>query len=529
MRQLARISSITAGTAIPLAAAVLAGSGGLAAPPSTSADAPAETDGLTTAIDPLLDDPRLEGASYEVVVRDADTGEVLYERDPDRRLLPASNAKLFTAAAALDVLGEEHRFDTDVLTDRRLRGRVLRGDLFLRGGGDPTMLAEDYAALAEQVRDAGIRTIRGDLVADDGYFDDVRLGDAWSWDDEPFYYSAQTSALTVAPDTDYDAGTVIVSAAPGQRRGRRPQVTVTPETDAVRIVNTATTGAPGSDDTLSIQREHGTKVVRVTGTVPVDGSATTDWVTVWDPTGYAADVFARALDDAGVRLRGREERGTTPTDARVLAEHDSMTVAELMTPFMKLSNNMHAEALVKTMGAETTGEGTWASGLEQLHAFALEQGVAEGAIRLADGSGLSRKDLVTGDAVTDLLVAVRDEPWFDTYLDALPVAGVSERFVGGTLRSRMVGTPAAGNLRGKTGSLTGVTALSGYVTDADGRELVFSMISNNYLVSPRSIEDALGVTLASWSEAAPAPAVRPSSLRVPGQPEGVECSWVKAC
>ncbi len=196
---------------------------------------------------------------------------------------------------------------------------------------------------------------------------------------------------------------------------------------------------------------------------------------------------------------------------------------------MKLSNNMHAEALVKTMGAQTTGERSWDAGLERLHIFALEQGVTEGAIRLADGSGLSRKDLVTGAAVTDLLINVRDESWFDTYHEALPVAGIDERLVGGTLRYRMVDTPAAGNLRGKTGTLTGVTALSGYVTDADGRELVFSMISNNYLDSPRSIEDALGVTLASWSEDSGAPAVRPRTLRAPSGPAGVECSWVKAC
>ncbi len=529
MRSLTRLSSVAAGTAIPLAAAVLAGSGGLSAPSPSTSVAPAADDGLTAAIDTLLEDPRLDSASVEVVVRDAGTGEVLYARDPDRRLLPASNAKLFTAAAALDVLGEEHRFDTDVLGDGSVRAGILRGDLYLRGGGDPTALAEDYADLAGQVRDAGIRQVRGDLVADDTYFDDVRLGDSWAWDDEPYYYSAQTSALTVAPDTDYDSGTVRVSAAPGQPGGE-PLVTITPVTDAVQIVNTATTGAPGSSDTLSIQRDHGSPVVRITGSVPADGSATTEWVTAWDPTGYAADVFARALADAGVRLRGSDdERADTPAGAAVVGTHRSMTVAELMTPFMKLSNNMHAEALVKTMGAETTGEGSWDAGIEQVDAFALEQGVAEGAIRLVDGSGLSRKDLVTGDAVTDLLIAVQDEAWFDTYYAALPVAGISERLVGGTLRSRMTGTAAAGNLRGKTGTLTGVTALSGYVTDADGRELVFSMISNNYLLSPRSIEDALGVTLASWSQESAAPAVSPRTMRAPARSAGVECSWVKAC
>jgi D-alanyl-D-alanine carboxypeptidase/D-alanyl-D-alanine-endopeptidase (penicillin-binding protein 4) len=126
---------------------------------------------------------------------------------------------------------------------------------------------------------------------------------------------------------------------------------------------------------------------------------------------------------------------------------------------------------------------------------------------------------------------VQSEPWFDTWYDALPIAGNPERFVGGTLRSRMRDTAAANNLHGKTGSLTSVTTLSGYVTNADGRDLVFAMMSNNYLLSPRSIEDALGVTLAEWSEQEAAPAVRPQALRRSTDygPAGIECSWAKAC
>jgi D-alanyl-D-alanine carboxypeptidase/D-alanyl-D-alanine-endopeptidase (penicillin-binding protein 4) len=145
-------------------------------------------------------------------------------------------------------------------------------------------------------------------------------------------------------------------------------------------------------------------------------------------------------------------------------------------------------------------------------------------------------DLVRAQDVTDLLIASRDEPWFDTWYDSLPIAGNPDRFTGGTLRSRMRNTPAADNLHGKTGSLTGVTALSGYVSNADGRELVFAMISNNYISSPRSIEDALGVTLASWSEggAGEEETVQrfgTRELRPSGGygPDGVECSWVKAC
>ncbi len=504
-------------------------------PSATSApeQAPAPADpALTERLDALLTDPAFDGSQVGLVVRDATTGEVLYDRDGDERRLPASNAKLFTSTAALAGLGPGFRFHTDVLTNGEQRGAVLRGDLFLRGEGDPTALARDYRALASDLADDGIRTVRGNLLTDASYFDDVPLGNGWSWDDEPFYYSAVVSALTVAPDTDYDAGNVIVVAGPGARAGDPVTVSMTPRTDVLKVVDRARTGPAGSTDTLGIEREHSTNRVVITGNVPVDGGTTTEWVTVPDPPAYAADVFRRALVGRGITVRGPTREAVTPAGADRLASDRSMTVARLMTPFLKLSNNGHAETLVKTLGAEVASEGSWPAGLEQVVAYADEQGVDVSRIRLADGSGLSRMNELTPDAITDLLVAAQDEPWFDRWYDALPIAGEPDRMVGGTLRSRMVGTAAAENLHGKTGSLTGVTALSGYVTDADGRLLVFSMVSNHYLTSPRPVEDAVGVTLAEWSadpdergEPVDAADVRPARPL----PDGVECSWVRAC
>jgi D-alanyl-D-alanine carboxypeptidase/D-alanyl-D-alanine-endopeptidase (penicillin-binding protein 4) len=214
----------------------------------------------------------------------------------------------------------------------------------------------------------------------------------------------------------------------------------------------------------------------------------------------------------------------------MLARDESMTVGELMNPFLKLSNNMHAETLVKTMGAVAAANGSWSAGLKVVTDYAKSVGVNTATIRLSDGSGLSRKVNVTAQSVTDILIAARKEPWFQQWYDALPIAGNPDRFVGGTLRSRMPNSPAANNLHGKTGSLTGVTALSGYVSTKDGRKLVFSMISNNYLVSPRSIEDAVGITLASWTDQAPVAAIAPDTARS-AQATGPcsESEWVKAC
>ncbi len=493
------------------------------------APAAVQPDALTEQLDALLADARFTGSQVGLVVRDARTGEELYDRNGGSRLLPASNMKLFTSTAAMDVLGPDFRFHTDALATAPVRDGKLRGNLYLKGFGDPTALASDYQALAEQVAASGVRRVDGDLVADDSYFDSVRLGPFWSWDDEPFYYSAQTSALTVAPDTDYDSGTAIVESTPGTKAGSSVRLRLVPDNSTVRLVSTATTGAAGSANTLSIEREHGSNVVHVTGSVPLGASTGQEWVTVWEPAGYAADVFRRALRSAGVEVDGKIRTGVAPDGTRRLGRDESMTVGELMTPFLKLSNNMHAEALVKTMGAVTSGDGSWSAGLDPVSDYLDGVGVEVGTLRLTDGSGLSRADNLTADAIADLLVAARAEPWYQQWYDALPIAGNPDRFTGGTLRSRMAGTPAANNLHGKTGSLTGVTALSGYVTDADGRPLVFSMVSNNYLTSPRSVEDAVGVTLASYTSAGTAAAVRASQARTAGPGDELECSWVKAC
>jgi D-alanyl-D-alanine carboxypeptidase/D-alanyl-D-alanine-endopeptidase (penicillin-binding protein 4) len=476
---------------------------------------------LTADLDALLTTGNLDGAGVSLVVRTL-TGETVYSRAGGNRLQPASNTKLVTSVAALDILGADYRFTTTVHAAGRRYGPVLDGDLVLRGTGDPTMLAADYDTLARAVAATGTKLVRGRLVADDTWFDDVRLGTAWSWDDEAAYYAAQVSALTASPDTDYDAGSIIVRVAPGQ--DGRAVVTTEPPTDYVTIANTAVTGASGSANTINVDRVHGANTITVTGSIPAGGAATTVWKSVWEPTGYAAALFRAALSRHGVRVLGATTRGTVPADATTLARKQSMPLRELMVPFLKLSNNLHAEILVKAMGRAVSDRGTWSAGLAAMAARLPDYGVNPARLSLRDGSGLSRMDQISPDQLATLLGAARNRPWFDDWHQALPVAGNADRLVGGTLRSRMRGTLAEGRVHAKTGTLTGISSLSGYVLTAGGEEWVFSMVTNNSIgVNLKGLEDAVAVRLAAEGGPVPRAAVPESEM------SELECSWVKAC
>lgn len=450
-------------------------------------------------LDQLLNDPVLEGSLVSLTVRDADTGTSLYQRNGMTRLLPASGLKLLTTAAAMEVLGAEFGFSTQVLTAGQLKGDRLDGDLYLRGSGDPSIQAEDYQRLAADLAALGIKRVRGNVLIDDTAFDSVRLGVDWANDDESAAYAAQISALSLSPDSDFDAGTVIVTAR-ATVEGDPVVVNIHPANTIMTVTNSVTIGAA---NTLRVSREHGSNRLLVSGTLPA-GTAARKWVSVWEPTRLVADVFHRALIAQGIKVDGRTVIGvTTPSGARPLAAHDSLPLAQLLTPLLKLSNNNMTEVLLKTMGRSTGNVGTAESGIAVVNSFLQRHGLQGSAIVQVDGSGLSRRNLISTQSLTDLLLRVRHQPWFDYWYAALPIAGNPERMLGGTLRNRLRGTFAQDNLHAKTGTMTAVSSLSGYLRSVEGRALVFAMISNNYLAegaAVKSLEDKVAVALTQWSD-----------------------------
>jgi len=419
--------------------------------------------------------------------------KVLYERNVDLSMNPASNMKLFTSAAAMAKLGADYRYTTRVVAAARPNSEgVLDGDLTLVGGGDPVLETPHLEKLADALQAAGLREVTGGLVADDYRYDDERLGIAWNSDDEPFYYSAQITALTV------NRNVLLVDVEPGASVGDAARVTARPAGEYVTVENRVRTVAASETTSIRITRRRARNEVVVSGRIAVGTEAARGReVTMEEPQLYTAQLFRNMLTARGIAVKGPNRHGRVPVGGVELAAHLSVPMSEILPLLNKPSDNLIAEMLLKEIGFAVRKSGDATAGSEVLEAWLKEIGIETGGVRVNDGSGLSRMDLVTSRAVSDLLLWVDQQPWRDTYIRSLPVAGVD-----GTLRSRLRGTTAEKNVTAKTGSLSHVTALGGYVTGRGGQRYVLSILINNYpgplsgATGAKRAEDAIALALA---------------------------------
>jgi PBP4 family serine-type D-alanyl-D-alanine carboxypeptidase len=398
-------------------------------------------------------DPNMAAAHWGLVVQD-ESGKVLYQHGASELFVPASNLKLITAATALQVLGPDARFATELAASGSIDADgVLHGNLFLIGGGDPSLATDD---LRGAVASLGIRKVAGDIVVDDHVFDDRHLGRGWAWDNLDAGYSAEVGGLMV----DGDVARLRVS---------REGVTQSPPGGYLEIHDHT---RAGSSTAVDARRALGTNVVEVDGTV---AEPTTVAVSVHDPGLYAGSVLAALCRDRGIELSGKVVRGTAPTDARKLWEKSSEPLIRLERHMLKESDNLYAETLFHALA---DGQSSAAPEKER-KALGLEE-----PFKVVDGSGLSRYDMVSPRMMGRVVQARYHD---DDARDCLPVAGID-----GTLKHRM--KSLKGRVHAKTGTLDAVSSLCGWLDLRDGRKVSFAWFCNSYpdrIGGAKRVEDAV--------------------------------------
>jgi D-alanyl-D-alanine carboxypeptidase/D-alanyl-D-alanine-endopeptidase (penicillin-binding protein 4) len=458
--------------------------------------------------------PKFAAAMWGAKIVSLDTGVTVFEHNPQKLFSPASNSKLYTVALALDRLGADYRIKTSLYAKAKpSRSGTLKGDLIVYGRGDPTINArlnggDIHQALEPLVRaltNAGVKRIKGDLVGDESFFHGPPFGSGWAWDDLEHYYGAEVSALTINDNT------LQAVVKPGARIGAPCQLALLPTTGWLTLSNRTETVEKSATRKIQFYHPLCQNVIYVTGQMPVEDAGSTNEVTLHNPAGLFASFFKEALARRGIKVSGKVrsvswlDRQVQPLDYGSLVELGSVEsppLRDIAREIEKPSQNLYTDLLLTHVGEKFRGADSRANetsedlGIRELNKFLAEAGIKRGEVIFEEGSGLSRDNLTAPTATVALLQYMNRHKYAQVYLDALPIAGVD-----GTLKNRMKGTPAAGNVRAKTGTLRWANTISGYVTTAAGEHLVFSLMINRYYEARpvRGDLDTVVVLLASFS------------------------------
>jgi len=505
MRRLASVILV-----LVLAAAIPAG--------LREAPAPAAIASLRDALDEVVTKPGWQDDRWSVLAVSLDRGDTLYALTPDQALAPASSLKLMTTAAALRWLGPDYRYTTYLMTDGTIANGVLTGNVYLYGTGDPTLgtrfapaAAPALKAFADTLLALGVKEIRGDVVGDGSYFQGASTAEGWELDYLNAWYAPAAGALSVHENL------VRLEITAGEGAGAPARIRYIPGGAGISLQNRAVTGGGTA---INVTRQDYGAPIQVTGRV--SGGTVARAIPVSDPTMYATAVFRDVLVEKGIvhtgGIRAIEREEDSPVTGkssfapryderpapRVVAVHRSEPLREILKTINHVSHNFYAEQVARTVGRVATGEGSLRGSAAAVESLLAEAGADTSKVSIVDGCGLSPLNRVDARSFVALLDWVAKSPYASEFEGTMAVAGETRRF------RRMGGTPAAGNLRAKTGTIDHVSALAGYVNAANGEKIAFSIISNDVpsVGQAKFIENMIGAQLASFDRAGAAPVAR---------------------
>ena len=466
--------------------------------------------GLTRMIDSMVNAPEFRTALWGILIVDPEAHDTLYAHNAAKLFIPASNQKLVSSSVMLQQLGPEFRFRTTFAAHGTIANGTLTGDLAVMGRGDPTvsdrMMKGDamgaMRAIADSLFERGIRRITGNIVAVGDAFPGPVAGAGWPWDGldgasfagvDELLFNEGLSVLRVRPGASI-GDPAVVETRPARTFPSVRVVATTVARDTTRASGNSRAGGRGGAGTrVSAYHDTVTSTVVVRGQIALGDSATIAFPQ-HDPNTAFIAALTEALGDRGIAIDRQGTQWNQDQGADSLFTVLSVTLAEIMPAIMKPSQNQIAEVFLRTLGLERAGVGTADSGRRVVERQFAEWKIPSDAFVVRDGSGLSRGDLISPEAIVSILDVMRRSPNFGVFYASLPIAGVD-----GTIRTRMRDTPAQGNLHAKTGTLSMVRSLSGYVRTADGRLLEFSMLCNNWTTPQAAVDrvqDSIGSALA---------------------------------
>ncbi|MBA4317819.1 MAG: D-alanyl-D-alanine carboxypeptidase/D-alanyl-D-alanine-endopeptidase [Flavobacterium sp.] len=462
------------------------------------------TQELKDQLEETFNDPNFSNGNWGVMIKSLKTGEILYKKNADKLFIPASNQKLFTTAAALILLGDKYYYETKLYLNGEIRNGKVSGDLIIKGVGDPTISSKFVAggghrvfeAWADSLKAKGITEVLGNIIGDDSAFDNQLLGKGWQADNEQFWFSAETGALS------FNDNCLHVTIKPSII-GKPANLTVYPQTEYAIVENRITTVSQNEDEEISFTREHGTNKIIFRGKIKKNSKEFSEYVTITRPTDYFLKIFREILEKKGIKVIGKSYSiknsfvKIDEEDLVFLYKHKSLLLRDIVKETNKNSNNFFAEQIFKTLGYEMFGLGSIENGLKASRELFNDMGINLDNMSMVDGSGLSRLNMVTPRHILNLLSYMYKSEVFEQFYNSLPIAGID-----GSLSSRMRRTSAENNVHAKPGYNSGISALSGYVKTFEGEQLVFCMFVNNYLV-PSSlatyIQDLVCIRLSNFS------------------------------